>query len=236
MAETINIQARDGSGSFSAYVARPDGGKGPVIVALQEIFGVNAGMREICDDLAAQGYIAICPDLFWRMKPGVDITDKSKEEWDEAFGYFQNFDHDKGMEDIAATVEVARGIEGGTGTVGAIGYCLGGQLAFKTSALTDVDAAVAYYGVGLDTLLDLKNRITTPLLMHIAEEDGFVDKDAQARIKKGLADNANITIHSYAGVDHAFARPDGINWDEDAATKANERTRAFFETHLKNQA
>jgi len=233
MADYIDIQATDGSGSFKAYVARPDGGSGAVVIALQEIFGVNAGMREICDDLAAQGYIAICPDLFWRMKPGVDITDKSKEEWDEAFGYFQNFDHDKGMEDIAATVAAARAIEGGSGKVGAVGYCLGGLLAFKTSTDTDVDASVSYYGVGLDTKVGDKEKITTPLLMHIAEEDGFVDKDAQARIKEGLADNGNIEIHSYADVDHAFARPDGINWDEAAATLANGRTRDFFAANLK---
>lgn len=233
MANYIDIAATDGSGSFKAYVAKPESGSGPVIVALQEIFGVNAGMREICDDLAKEGYIAICPDLFWRMKPGVDITDKSKEEWDEAFGYFQNFDHEKGMEDIAATVAAARAIGGGSGKVGAVGYCLGGLLAFKTSAETDVDASVSYYGVGLDTKLDDKDKITTPLLMHIAEEDGFVDKDAQARIKAGLADNNQIAIHSYPGVDHAFARPDGTHWDEAAATLANSRTRDFFQANLK---
>lgn len=233
MAETITIKATDGSGTFAAYVARPEGGSGPVIIALQEIFGVNAGMREICDDLAKDGYIAICPDLFWRMKPGVDITDKTKEEWDEAFGYFQNFDHDKGMEDIKATVAVARFMGGGSGKVGAVGYCLGGLLAFKTSVETDVDASVSYYGVGLDTKIDDRDRITTPLLMHIAEEDGFVDKDAQAKIKAGLADNTNIIIHSYAGVDHAFARPDGVNWNKEAAALANGRTADFFKTHLK---
>ena len=233
MAEYIDISATDGSGSFKAYVAKPESGEGPVIVALQEIFGVNEGMRQICDDLARDGYIAICPDLFWRMEPGVDITDKSKEEWDQAFHYFQNFNHAKGMEDIAATVEVARTIKGGSGKVGAVGYCLGGLLAFKTSAETDVDASVCYYGVGLDSKLDDKDRITTPLLMHIAEEDGFVDKEAQTRIKDGLADNGNITIHSYPGVDHAFARPDGVSWNEEAATLANTRTAAFFKTHLK---
>lgn len=233
MAEWINIDATDGSGSFKAYVARPEGGSGPVIIALQEIFGVNGGMRKICDDLAAQGYIAICPDLFWRMKPSVDITDKSKEEWDEAFHYFQNFDHDKGHEDIAATVAVARTLEGGSGKVGAVGYCLGGLLAFMTAVKTDVDAAVSYYGVGLDTKVGEADAITKPLLMHIAEEDGFVDKSAQAKIHKALDAHDQITLYDYAGVDHAFARPDGQSWDGDAAALANDRTRAFFETHLK---
>lgn len=233
MAETLKIHAVDGSGSFDAYVARPTGNQGPVIIALQEIFGVNAGMRQICDDLAEKGYIAICPDLFWRMKPGVDITDKTQEEWDEAFGYFQNFDHTKGMEDIAATVKAARTIEGGSGKVGAVGYCLGGLLAYKTAVETDADACVSYYGVGIETKLDEQDQITNPLLMHIAEEDGFVDKDAQAAIKNGLKNNTQITIYSYAGVDHAFARPDGVNWDTGAASLANSRTASFFETTLK---
>ena len=234
MTETITIQALDGSGSFDAYVARPESNAGPVIIALKEIFGVNAGMRQICDDLAEKGYIAICPDLFWRMKPGVDITDKSQAEWDEAFGYFQNFDHLKGMEDIAATVGAARTIEGGSGKVGAVGYCLGGLLAYKTAVETDADACISYYGVGIETKLDQEDQITKPLLMHIAEEDGFVDKDTQAAIKACLKHNTNITIHSYAGVDHAFARPDGINWDTGAANLANARSSTFFDAHLKD--
>ncbi|TNE65120.1 MAG: dienelactone hydrolase family protein [Alphaproteobacteria bacterium] len=233
MADYIDIQATDGSGSFKAYVAKPVGGTGPAIVVIQEIFGVNAGMRQICDELAMEGYIAICPDLFWRQQPGVDITDQSKEEWDQAFKLMQGFDHTKGMEDLKATVAVARSIEGATGKVGAMGYCLGGLLAYRTSANTDVDAAVGYYGVSIDTMLGEAAGINSPLMLHIAEEDGFVDKAAQERIKKGLAGNTHVSIHSYAGVDHAFARPNGVNWNAEAATLANNRTAAFFAEHLK---
>jgi len=233
MAEYIDIQATDGSGSFKAYVAKPASGTGPAVVAIQEIFGVNGGMRQISDDLAAQGYIAICPDLFWRQEPGVDITDKSKEEWDKAFSLMQGFDMDKGIEDIAATIDVVRAMNGCSGKVGAVGYCLGGRLAYMTAARTDIDASVSFYGVGIDTLLDEAPNIKKPLMMHLAEEDGFVDKDAQARMHKGLDGHPLVSLFDYAGVDHAFARPDGINWNGQAANLANGRTKEFFEKHLK---
>lgn len=233
MGSAISISARDGSGTFSAYLATPSSGIGPAIVAIQEIFGVNAGMRQICDDLADKGYIAICPDLFWRQEPGVDITDKSQEEWDKAFELYQGFDVDKGIEDIAATIAVIREHEGCSGKVGSVGYCLGGLLAYLTASRTDADACVSYYGVGIDGKLDEAASIKKPLLLHIAEEDGFVDKDAQARIHSALEPHEKVSLFDYAGVDHAFARPDGVNWDTGAANLANARTATFFDENLK---
>src|SRR5690606_11793845 len=104
--ETVTIET--GAGSFTAYVARPAAAKAPAIVVIQEIFGVNAVMRQITDDLAAQGYLAICPDLFWRIEPGIDITDQSEAEWAKAFELFNAFDVDKGVEDIQATIDKVR--------------------------------------------------------------------------------------------------------------------------------
>jgi carboxymethylenebutenolidase len=234
MAETISIHAKDGSGAFNAYVATPENGDGPAIIAIQEIFGVNEGMRQICDDLAAQGYIAICPDLFWRQELGVSITDKTQQELDKAFSLYQGFDAEKGIEDITATIETARSFKGCSGKVGAVGYCLGGFLAYMTAARTDIDASVSFYGVGIDRKLDESTTISKPLILHIAEEDGFVDKDAQARIHKELDGHTQITIHDYANVDHAFARPDGMHWNNAAATLANKRTADFFTAHLKD--
>ncbi len=234
MAETITIKATDASGSFNAYMAKPKTGTGPAIIAIQEIFGVNAGMRQICDDLADRGYIAICPDLFWRQESGIDITDKSQEELDKAFELYQGFNVDKGVEDIAATIAAARNLDGCTGKVGSVGYCLGGLLAYLTAARTDANANVSFYGVGIDAKLDEAGRISTPLLIHIAEEDGFVDKEAQGRIHAKLDDHDHITLHDYAGVDHAFARPNGVNWDTGAASLANTRTAAFFDANLKD--
>src|SRR3954471_954074 len=123
MGERIAIKTPDGE--FSAYVARPGVVKAPAVVVIQEIFGVNQVMREITDGLAGQGYLAICPDLFWRIEPGIDITDHSKAEWDRAFQLFNAFKVDPGVQDIAATVDQIRRDPQCTGKVGAVGFCLG---------------------------------------------------------------------------------------------------------------
>lgn len=228
MAKTVTINAQDG-GTFSAYVAG-DQNKGPGILVIQEIFGVNQVMRDICDDLAAQGYVALCPDLFWRQEPGVDITDKSKEHWDKAFKLFGGFDVDKGVEDLKSSLSALRKLS--NGKAGTVGYCLGGKLAFLMAARSDVDAAVSYYGVGLADLTGEVGNIKKPLLMHVATEDKFVPKDQQASVKAAVAGNANVTLHEYHGNDHAFARVGGEHYDKDAAYAANTRTAAFFKKHL----
>jgi len=220
----ITIAGPDGS--FTAYEA----GNGPAIVVLQEIFGVNQVMRDICDDLAGQGYTAICPDLFWRIEPGIQITDKTEAEWKQAFDLFGKFDIDAGLKDIAATVDYAR--RAGTGKVGAVGYCLGGQLAYLTACRTDADACVGYYGVNIQERLDEAANITHPLMLHIAGKDQFVPPEAQKAVMESLADNAHVMIHHYPDQDHAFARAGGEHYDASAADLANTRTRAFFQEHL----
>ncbi|MFD1191315.1 dienelactone hydrolase family protein [Phenylobacterium conjunctum] len=230
MGETTTITTSDGS--FSAYVARPAKAKAPAVVVIQEIFGVNAVMREITDGLAAQGYLAICPDLFWRIEPGVDITDKSEAEWKKAFELFNAFDADKGAEDIAATIDAIRADPGCTGKVGSVGFCLGGKMAFLTAARTDCDASVSYYGVGIEGLTGEAEKIQRPLMLHIAEEDQFVPKPAQEIIVQALKNHPQVTIHTYAGRDHAFARPGGEHYDEADAKLAGGRTLTFFAEHL----
>ena len=149
MGETVTIKTPDGD--FAAYIARPEAAKAPAMLVIQEIFGVNAVMRAIADDYAAAGYLAICPDLFWRIEPGIDITDQSEAEWKRAFELFNAFDVDAGVQDIAATISHIRADPGCRGKVGAVGFCLGGLLAFLTATRTDVDAAVGYYGVGIES-------------------------------------------------------------------------------------
>ena len=227
----IQLKANDG-GSFSGYLATPKSGKGPGIVVIQEIFGVNEVMRKISDEFAAQGYAALCPDLFWRQQPGIQITDKTEAEWARAFELFKGFDQAKGVDDLKATLAALRKHPACTGKVGAVGYCLGGRLAYLMSTRTDVDASVGFYGVGIEGLLDEAKSIKKPLMLHIAEEDKFVPKDAQRQVKDALGKNPSVTIHSYPGVDHAFARVGGEHYDAAAAKLANDRTAAFFRTHL----
>ncbi len=227
MGERISITTPDGA--FSAYVARPAAGKAPAVVVIQEIFGVNQVMRDITDGLAAQGYLAVCPDLFWRIEPDIDITDQSEAEWKRAFELFNAFDVDQGVKDIQATIKTIRADAGCDGKVGAVGFCLGGQLAFLTATRTDVDAAVSYYGVGLENRVPEAEKLTRPLLLHIAEEDQFVPKEAQAVIIAALKDHPQVEIHTYPGRDHAFARVGGEHYDEADAKLAGGRTLQFFQ-------
>jgi carboxymethylenebutenolidase len=231
MAERQTISTPDGD--FSAYVARPSGGgPAPAIVVIQEIFGVNRFVRKVADDLAALGYLAIAPDLFWRIEPGIDITDETDAEWKQAFALFNAFDFDKGVGDIQATINAVRADSGCNGKVGAVGYCLGGRLAYAVAARTDADASVSYYGVMIDALLGEADKITRPLMLHIAAEDGFVPKEAQAAIIAALEDKPNVEIHVYPGRDHAFAREKGKHYDATDAALANGRTQAFLKRTL----
>jgi carboxymethylenebutenolidase len=230
MGESVTIRTADGD--FSAYVARPAAAKAPAIVVIQEIFGVNAVMRGIADGYAAEGYLAICPDLFWRIEPGVDITDKSEAEWKKAFELFNAFDVDAGVKDIAATIAHVREDAGSSGKVGAVGFCLGGLLAFLTATRTDVDASVGYYGVGIERHVGEADKLADPLMLHIAEEDQFVPKEARALIVSALKNHPQVELYTYPGRDHAFARPGGEHYDADDAAKANERTLALFKKAL----
>ncbi len=226
--ETITIKGQDGE--FSGYLAKPKSGKGPGIVVIQEIFGVNKVMRDLTDWLAGEGYVALCPDLFWRIEPGVDITDKTDAEWKKAFDLMGAFNIDHGIADIAATIKTLRPMT--TGKVGAVGYCLGGHLAYLTACRTDADASVGYYGVNIQTRLDESRDIRKPLILHIAEKDEFVNAGAQQEIVDELRDNRLVTIYQYPEQNHAFARVGGAHYDKAAADEANARTLAFFKTNL----
>jgi carboxymethylenebutenolidase len=230
MGESVTVTTQ--GGSFSAYVARPAAARAPAVVVIQEIFGVNAVMRGIADAFAAAGYLAICPDLFWRIEPGIDITDQTEAEMKRAFELFNAFDVALGVKDLGATIAHARGDKGCAGPVGSVGFCLGGLLAFLTATRTDVDAAVGYYGVGIEARLREADALVTPLMLHIAEEDQFVSKAAQGEIIAALKNRSLVEIHSYPGRGHAFARAGGDHYDEADANTAMARTLAFFAGRL----
>lgn len=220
----IDIKATDGSGSFFAHVARPqDTAPAGVVVLIQEVFGVNQVMRDTADWVADMGFIAVCPDLFWRLEPGVDITDKSEAEWQKAFDLFGKFDQAKGIEDLKATVAVARGMAGANGKVGTMGYCLGGLLAFMMAEQSDADVNVSYYGVGLDGLVGDLHKVQKPLLVHIADKDEYFPPEGRAKIAAACQGHPHIRTFNYPA-DHAFARVNGIHWQGRSATIANGRS------------
>ena len=230
---TLNatIPTLEGDASFGAYVAQPQGTPRGAIIVIQEIFGVNPGIRQKCDKLAAEGYLAVAPDLFWRMESGIELDPDVEAELARAFDLFGKFDQDAGIRDIEATIHHIRR-KLGVAKVGCVGYCLGGRLAFMTAARTDIDASVGYYGVGIDGLLGEKHAIAKPLMLHIPTEDGFVSRETQAAMHTGLDDHPRVTLHDYEGLDHGFATETGLRRQEEAAQLADSRTAAFFAEHL----
>ncbi|WP_426259823.1 dienelactone hydrolase family protein [Sphingomonas sp. DC1100-1] len=229
---TITIDTLDGKGRFDTYVAEPASTPRAAIVVIQEIFGVNTGIRSKCDRLAADGYLALAPDLFWQIAPGVELDPDVPDQMQRALDLMGQFDQDAGIRDIEATIRTARGMLAEGGKVGVVGYCLGGRLAFMTAARTDVDASVGYYGVGIDGLLGEAHAIAHPVLLHIPQEDHFVDKDAQARMHAGLDDHAKVTLFDYPGEDHGFATEFGQRRSDESANLADQRTASFFAAHL----
>ncbi len=228
----VKIKSSDDKGVFSAFISFPEKTPAPAVVVIQEIFGVNAVMRGICEDLSKQGYVAICPDLFWRQEPGIQLTDRTKEEWDRAFQLYQGFDVNSGVEDLKSTLAFIRRDEACTGSAGTMGFCLGGALAYLMATRSDSDCNVSYYGVGIQDLLAEAGNIAKPLLMHIAEKDKFVPSAAQEKILGTLGEKPGIDLRVYLGVDHALARNGGEHYDKDSADEANRATAEFLKNNL----
>ncbi|MDO5086566.1 MAG: dienelactone hydrolase family protein [Comamonadaceae bacterium] len=226
--QMIDIAATDGSGTFQGYLALPPAGRGPGLVLAQEIFGVNATMRETADAFAAQGYAVLVPDLFWRQTPGVQLG-YTPEDWQRAFDFYKGFDEALGVQDIQAALNTLRQRPECSGpAIGVVGYCLGGKLAYLAACRTDAAVSVGYYGVGIENNLDEAKHIRGQLTLHLAENDSYCPPEARQNILAALAPLPNVQCFTYPGMEHAFARIRGEHYDAAAATLANQRTADAF--------
>ncbi len=226
----VTIKSFDG-GEFDAYLALPAGGYGPGIVVLQEIFGINSFVRNVADWYAAHGFVALAPDLFWRQERNVELTDKG-DDWNKALAFYEGLDEAKAVDDSAAALDFLRRHTACSGRAGAVGFCLGGNLAYLLSVRFKPDCAVGYYGVGIEKSLNEASNLTSPLMLHIAGDDKFCPPEAQQQLHDALDSNPLVTIHDYAGQDHAFGRPGGEHYNAAAAELADLRSLEFFVTHL----
>jgi carboxymethylenebutenolidase len=231
MMTQITVQGH--GGTFAGYIARPKTSPAPAVVVLQELFGVNADIRKHCDELADQGFLAVAPDLFWRQEPGVDLTVTSEADWQHGLRLYSAYDRDAGVKDVKDTIDAVRNLPECNGKVGLLGYCLGALMVFMTAVRNDgIDAAVWYHGGDTEKYLGEVDGLRAPLLMHLAEEDEFISKAAQAEIKAALAKKPHATVYSYVGQNHAFSRHNGAHYNAAAATLANGRTSDFLHRQI----
>src|SRR5271156_830401 len=231
MNDRITIEGREGT--FGAYVARPKTLPAPAVVVLHAVFGVNADIRKTCDELAEHGFMAVAPDLFWRQEPGVDLSVNSEADWQHGLRLYQAYDRDAGARDVKDTANAVAKLPGCTGRVAVLGYCLGALMVFLTAVRYGVDAAVAYHGGDTEKYLEELDGLHAPLLMHLAEEDEFISKAAQADIKAALAKKPSTTVYSYPGQNHAFSRHGGAHYNAEAAALSHERTNEFLRQQLR---
>lgn len=232
MGKTIAIQATDGTASFTGYLALPASGRGPGVLIGQEIFGVNANMRAVADFYAEEGYVALVPDLFWRLQPNVDLG-YTEADFKAAIALFQRLDVDKAVDDIQASLQALQQLPEVEGPgLGYVGFCLGGKLAWLTATRTSVACAVGYYGMGIEHLLDEADQLQGRLVLHFAEHDGYCDAAARAQISQRLSSHGKAEIYVYPGVDHAFARAGGMHYDKPSSLMAHERSIAALKREI----
>src|SRR5580692_2770016 len=231
MKDRISIKGQ--GGTFAAYTARPKTSPAPAVIVLQEVFGVNADIRKHCDELAEQGFLAVAPDLFWRQEPGVDLSVTSEADWAHGLRLYGSYDRDAGAKDVKETIDAVRNLKECNGKVALLGYCLGALMVFLTAVRNSgVDAAVAYHGGDTEKYLGEVDGLRAPMLMHLAEEDEFISRAAQAEIEAALAGKPNAIVYSYAGQRHAFSRHNGTHYNAAAAHLANGRTSEFLHQHV----
>lgn len=222
MGETIRIHDR----GLGAYVALPVAGHGPQLLVLQEIFGVNANVRHICEQFAEEGYVAVAPDLFWRQHPGIEIDPAAADGMDRALACLERFSDAEAMEDVAATIDYVRRRYATQGSVAAVGYCLGGRLALRCLHDTEISAAVAYYGVALESLVERALPAGKAALLHVAGLDEYCPPEAQARLRAAAC--SALKVYVYPECDHAFAREGSLHFRSGDARLAGDRTMNFL--------
>jgi carboxymethylenebutenolidase len=223
-------------GEFEAFCALPESIPAPAVLVFQEVFGINDNIRGLAGQLAEAGYLALAPDVFWRIEPRFERKDESGLA--DGFARVQQLDFDLVPADLTATTAHSLAMPECNGRIGGVGFCLGGTLAYLFAATSRVDgrgpdAAVSYYGSGVNNMLDLAPRIECPVLFHYGARDPYIPSEQIDAVERALAGRPDVTLHRYdAG--HAFSNWDAPSmYDEPAARVAWERTLQFLDTHLR---
>jgi carboxymethylenebutenolidase len=219
---SISISSHDGQ-QFDAYLSLPPTGRGPGLVIIQEIWGVNEHIKAVADQYAMDGYVVLAPDVFWRQQANVNLK-YNEADTQKAFQLMTNLDEAHAVADLVSTANALRARPEVSGKLGAIGFCMGGRLSYQLAASGAVDAAVCYYGGGIQNHLDKAPKVQCPILFHYAALDGYIPATAVADVKKAFAGRANAQFHVYEGVDHGFNCWGRPMYQQRAAALARGRT------------
>jgi len=232
--EAVRIRARDG-GNIEAWLASPPSGRGPGLIVLAEIYNANDWARSVADRYAAQGYVAIVPDLYWRQQPGVYLPYTPEgQQRGRAMG--AAMDLPLFIEDLRACADWLKQRSDCSGRIGSVGFCLGGKLVWLGMSHHAIDAGVAYYAVQLADHLDAAKTIEGPLMMHFGALDHRVPPDLYERVRGSLAGKPFAETYWYEGADHGFDRDGYPPYHPEAAALARRRTLDFLGQHLGGKA
>jgi carboxymethylenebutenolidase len=218
----ISVPSADGR-PFEAYVSEPATGRGPGLLLIQEIFGVNEHIRAVADQYAADGFVVIAPDVFWRESPRTDLA-YDAVGFEKGLGLLSRLNVDLAAADLQRSVEAVKHLDSCTGLVGSVGFCMGGMLSFVAAARAGVDTAVCYYGGGIDQHLELVEDISCPLLFHFAEKDAYIPNKAVQAVRQSLHGRDNVRIVMHPGVDHGFNCWRRPSWHQQTAARARGQT------------
>jgi carboxymethylenebutenolidase len=227
-AQWIRVDSPDGA--FDAYLSLPPGGQrpdSPGIVLIQEIFGVNEHIRAVADQYAADGYVVLAPDVFWRSAPRIELG-YAGADMEQAMKLRGEVKVDLAVKDIAATAGALRARLAPGAKIAAVGYCFGGLLAYLAAANGLVDAAVPYYGGGIQNALQEAGRITVPIQFHYGALDAHIPADAVANVRTAMAGNAQAEIHVYEPADHGFNCWARGSYHQRSAALAHGRALSFL--------
>ena len=203
--EFIKFPSSDGD-EIDGYLSLPEGGRGPGVVMIPEIFGVNNGLRKCADIFAEQGFVVLAPDIFWRLERNVQL-DYGEASYKKAFALHHAFDYEQGVVDMNDAIEWLRNQSLCSGKICATGFCLGGTMAYLAAARLNVDAAATYYGTRIQNFLGDAPKIKKPLLLHFGEDDHTTRPEIRDPILAAVSRNSNVTSFIYENAGHAFANP-----------------------------
>ena len=230
MATTSRVErVRTDDGDLDAHVVLPESGSGPGMVVLQEIFGVGGYIKEAAERLAGLGYVALAPDLYWRIEPGIAL-DHTEEGLGRAFQTSQQLDPALAVKDSIDALATLRGLpEVAGGKAGVLGFCLGGTLAFGVAIDGDPDVAVCYYGSGIAGMLDQSDKVRCPVLFHYGGQDPYIPLEQAERVAACAASNDAMECHIHPDAGHAFDNHEAPMFHQpEPAARAWEITRQFL--------